>query len=165
MMPTSCHTLATLCRHETWTYLGRILDSADLHVLIVGSTSTERDQQLADRLQRRGATVWTHVVEHIEEVYQMSDAYIFPVKDRSGAMEMPLSVIEALACGTPVLTTPFGALREHMADTDAVRFFETAEELERELSILNPIQSTPRVSAHKPILITGSLFLIRSSLT
>lgn len=116
--------------------LGRILDSADVQVLIVGSTSTERDQQLADRLRRRGATIWTHVVEHIEEVYQMSDAYIFPVKDCYGAMEMPLSVLEALACATPVLATPFGALREHMADTGAVRFFETEEELERELAIL-----------------------------
>ena len=36
------------------------------------------------------------------------------------------AVLEALACGTPVLTTPFGALREHMADTGAVRFFERA---------------------------------------
>jgi glycosyltransferase involved in cell wall biosynthesis len=132
--------------------LGRILDAADVQVLIVGSTSTERDQQLADWLQRRGATVWTHVVEHIEEVYQMSDAYIFPVKDCCGAMEMPLSVLEALACGTPVLTTPFGALREHMADTGAVRFFETAEELERELAILrsNPIDTASVCSKAAP---------------
>ena len=55
-------------------------------------------------------------IENIEEVYQLSDLYIFPVEAKNGSIGMPLSIMEARGCGIPVLTTDFGSLKHYLDD-------------------------------------------------
>jgi glycosyltransferase involved in cell wall biosynthesis len=46
----------------------------------------------------------------VEEIYQAADVYVFPVQDDGSAIATPMSVLEAMACNLPVITTRFGAL-------------------------------------------------------
>jgi len=67
--------------------------------------------------------ILTEYLPHVEHLYQASDAYVFPVTSTDNAIEVPLSVLEALACDVPVVSTRFGGLprlfgeRQHPAVT------------------------------------------------
>jgi len=79
-------------------------------ILVVGSTSTEQDKDLVDELRIAGVKVITDYLENIEEIYQFSDCYVFPVTSETASIEVPLSVLEAMACNLPVVTTRYGGL-------------------------------------------------------
>jgi len=82
------------------------------NVLLVASPDTQQDPEERRRLDEAGVTVHRQRVEDLPAVYRAADVYVFPVTDPRGCIEVPLSVLEALACGTPVVATPFGALQE-----------------------------------------------------
>lgn len=87
----------------------------DLHVVLAVSTQTadQQDAQLRKQLQELShITVFDTYLPHIEELYQLADVYLFPVTDPHGCISSPISVLEAAACGIPVVTTPFGAGEE-----------------------------------------------------
>ena len=94
------------------------------HGVLVVSTQTahERDARLRQRLEEKGnITILDAYLPRIEEVYQMSDVYLFPVVDQHACIASPLSALEAAACDLPVVTTAFGALKE-LLDKDG--FYE-----------------------------------------
>jgi len=98
------------------------------HLLVVGSTSTPEDAAVRAELEAAGARVIREAVA-IEEMHRLADCYVFPVIDSEGCVEMPLSVLEALASGVPVLARPFGGLRDFLPAGEDVRYFEDEAEL------------------------------------
>jgi len=78
--------------------------------ILVASSSTRTERDLAARLAGAGAVVMTHHQDRIEFAYQMADTYIFPVLSPLDAIEQPLSVLEAAACGLNIVSTPYGGL-------------------------------------------------------
>jgi glycosyltransferase involved in cell wall biosynthesis len=82
-------------------------------VLLVVSSVTEKNEALRTRLENRPHTrIIDSYVDNIQEVYQLSDVYIFPVAAPENCIDVPLSVLEAAACNIPVVTTPYGELTE-----------------------------------------------------
>lgn len=81
-------------------------------VVMIASTANPADPSLRDRLEAAGVIVLHEFIPHIEDYYRAADLYVFPVRHGSGAIEFPLSVLEAMACNLPVASTPFGALPE-----------------------------------------------------
>ena len=92
-------------------------------MLVVGSTSTEQDKHLVKELEMTGMKVITDYLENVEEIYQLSDCYVFPVVSETASIEVPLSVLEAMACNLPVVTTRYGGLPTMFDSQDNGLFF------------------------------------------
>ncbi len=108
--------------------LQRALQGA-AQVMVVGSSAFGVDEGLARALGEAGAVVITRYVDRIAELYQMADCYVFPVRSAQGSVEIPLSVLEAMACNLPVVTTPFGELPRLFPPGDGVRYVTDEAEL------------------------------------
>ncbi len=78
-------------------------------VVIVAGTYVARDIDLLEKLRQSGCTVITGYLEHVEDVYRLSDCYIFPVL-LGNSISLPLSVLEAMACNLPVISMNYPAL-------------------------------------------------------
>lgn len=115
--------------------LARLASEPDAHVIVIGSTSTPEDLSLRLSLEKAGVRVIREFVA-VDEFYKLADAYVFPVIDVEGCVEIPLSVLEALASGLPVIARPFGGLRDVLPAGDDLRYFETEEEMVAEARAL-----------------------------
>lgn len=114
-------------------------------LLLTVSTSTTKDPHLMDQLQRtRGVKLIDRYVDSIEELYQLADCYLFLATNPTGCIEMPLSVLEAMACNLPVITTPFGGLPDFFQPRDGLFFVESAEEAVKALRSLPNVQVKTR---------------------
>ncbi len=84
------------------------------HVILVASTYAQnvKDEALrAQLLARDNVTLIHRYVPAIEEIYQLSDVYFFPVVREQCCIDVPLSALEAAACGLPVVATNYGELK------------------------------------------------------
>lgn len=103
------------------------LDS--VQIVMVGSTSLGMERDIKDKLMDAGIIVIDKYVPDIWNIYKMSDLYVFPVKSETEAIEMPLSVLEAMACNLPVITTRFQGLIEHFKEDESFRYFDDEKDL------------------------------------
>ena len=105
-------------------------------VVIVGPVSTGTHQEVLHQLEEAGCIVWRKYFENVEEIYALSDCYVFPIvlkKDSMGrasadSIEMPLSVLEAMACNLQVITTKFGALPRIFEGGDGLFFADSVDD-------------------------------------
>lgn len=81
------------------------------------------------RLQMAGVIVFDEYFDKMHELYQAADCYLFPVSNPTGALEFPLSVVEACACNLPVITTPFGALPEIIREGEGFHYIRSFAEI------------------------------------
>lgn len=107
--------------------LADLARTGEWSVVMIASTSTEEDPKTRATLERAGVHVIREYLHDIERAYRAADVYVFPVRSALGSIEVPLSVVEARGCGTPVIATPFGALPELFADGGMVTYAETKE--------------------------------------
>jgi glycosyltransferase involved in cell wall biosynthesis len=105
-------------------------------VLIVASTFPPRkrfhnymktDQKLYESLKKSGCIVWKGYSKNIEEIYALADCYMFPVK-KGYSILSPLSVLEAMSCNLPVITTKFGGLTRMFKAGGKLFFIDEEEE-------------------------------------
>lgn len=105
----------------------------------------EIDPSWAHRLRMAGIIVIEEYYRDVHELYQASDAYLFPVSDPTGAVEYPLSVIEACACNLPVITTRFGGLPETIREGNGFHYYDRISEISEKIAAIR--QSRPETVA------------------
>jgi glycosyltransferase involved in cell wall biosynthesis len=105
------------------------LQNGDNQVVIVGSSSTLIDWKLLNYLRRSGCIVWNSFIPRIEEIYALSDCYVFPCFDLSCSIESPLSVFEAMACNLPVICARLNALKRIFIEGDGLFFIDNEVEI------------------------------------
>ncbi len=106
-----------------------LIQRAGCQVVLIGSTSTPQNEALANELQQQGIMVISSYVPSIERYYQAADCYVFPVTSDTGAIAVPLSVLEALACNLPVVTMSYGDLPVLFPPVDGLAYVQSDNEL------------------------------------
>ena len=109
--------------------LSKIQKIEDVQVVLVGSSSTPTENDLKDRLIKAGVCVIDKYIADIPKVYKMSDAYIFPVVNNIACIDMPLSILEAMACNLPIITRKFGGLENNFEESKGFYYFDNDEQL------------------------------------
>jgi glycosyltransferase involved in cell wall biosynthesis len=104
------------------------LVDADTQVVIVGSDYLEIDQTLFNDLASFGIVIIKGYQPLVEELYQLADCYIFPTLP-GNSLSMPLSVIEAMACNLPVITTRFKSLENVFDEDNGLYFIDSQDDL------------------------------------
>lgn len=87
---------------------------------------------IAEALNENGVKVIRDYLPNVEEIYQMADVYLFPTKSAEYVISIPLSVMEALACGTPVVGYDSFQNLKHIGINDAkgITLIEEKNQLE-----------------------------------
>lgn len=83
--------------------------------LLVTSTATKNEQDVSLKDELSGCSnlrIIDTYIPDIEEIYQLSDVYFFPVKEVANCIDIPLSCMEAAACNLPVVTTDYAEMKE-----------------------------------------------------
>lgn len=106
------------------------------NVVMAASTTTEADPDMISNLRRAGVRVFHTYIPGIHELYQASDCYVFPATERGASIEFPLGVLEAMACGVPVVSTKYGALAEIDFDTEWIHFADDLDSFVHEIEAI-----------------------------
>jgi glycosyltransferase involved in cell wall biosynthesis len=56
----------------------------------------------------------------MEEIYNLANVSIFPARTMAGKFDIPLAVIEAMACGKPVIASSLDRLRYFLNDNNSI---------------------------------------------
>lgn len=113
----------------------KISKSIDAKTVFVCGEFKENDSDIVARLKTSGIVVFDNYIDRIQDIYSLSDCYLFPTRYSDSAIGMPLSILEALSCNIPVVSTKFGVIQEIVDKGDGIAFFdedETAIKLVRE---------------------------------
>jgi glycosyltransferase involved in cell wall biosynthesis len=113
-----------------------LLQLNNAKILLVLSTSAGSEEWLHKELAKTNVTIWRGFFPNIEDVYAIADVYIFPVFEELNSIEIPLSVLEALACNLPVITTRYGGLNTILQDGEGLFFIEMDNNLPELVSII-----------------------------
>lgn len=135
------------------------LQQGNNQVVVIGSTSLPMDDDIYKSLVESGCIVWRKYFENINEIYSLADCYVFlvvrkgnhrnSVFEKTGCIDMPLTVMEAMACNLPVITTKLGALPRMFTEDDGLFFTEADEDI---LQKLNTIKAGVEVRTRKKVL-------------
>lgn len=117
-----------LNRNRNHELLIRLQRESDWQVLVVGSTTAPFVPEVEAALVDAGVVVARRYFEDINLVYGLADTYVFPVTDPNGSIEFPLTVLEAMACDRPVVSTRFLALPEYLDEGPAFAYFDASFE-------------------------------------
>jgi len=115
-------------------------------VLLVGSTSLPQDKNIKNRIISNGGIVIDRFFPNIEEIYQLSDLYLFPVQEEGAAISFPLTILEAMACNLPVISTQFGVLPYFLKEEKGFIWMNTTEEI---LEKINKVRQMKKINTRK----------------
>ena len=102
--------------------------------MVVASGMFE-DENVVRTLHEAKVTIHKGYLENVEEVYHMADAYLFPTRSAEFVISIPLTVMEALSCGVPVIGyKSFENLKEITDSEGGITLIDDAEQIDEVLS-------------------------------
>lgn len=127
------------------------IETEENQVIIIGNRSMGIEKYLYQSIKESGCNVWVKYFKNIEEIYALSDCYVFPTPpmNRINSIEIPLSVLEAMSCNLPIITTRFGALPRVFREGEGLFFAENEKEI---LDVLEKIKKGVKVKTREMVL-------------
>lgn len=108
-------------------FLKDITKNKDIQFVLVGRGSTKFEDDTAKSLRESGVKIIESYTPDIQELYELSDCYMFPTINPIGSIDVPLSVLEAMSANLPVITTSFGGLRNIFPEVEGLRYARESE--------------------------------------
>jgi glycosyltransferase involved in cell wall biosynthesis len=99
-----------------------------IQVVVAGSLYMGTNHEFIQQLEQAGFRILKGYQPRIEELYMLADCYIFPTQP-GVSITMPLSVLEAMACNLPVITTRFVGLVQAFAPGGGLTFIDDADDI------------------------------------
>lgn len=96
-----------------------------------------RDRNLGHAVRFTGAV--TNVVDYV----QAADAFVFPTEDDT----LPLSLVEAMSCALPVISTPVGGMRDFLVDGQNGLVVPIADQTALQTALRQVITGGPQIEA------------------
>ncbi|MBC7333497.1 MAG: glycosyltransferase family 4 protein [Actinobacteria bacterium] len=126
----------------------------DMQVVVVASTTIRKDIKIYNNLIDSRIKIIDYYVEDIENIYNLSDVYVFPVTRRPYAVEVPLSVMEAMACNLPVISTRFAGLPTFFPEGDGLIYINTENDIIRSLYFIKDriLENNLKIRTRKKVL-------------
>lgn len=95
----------------------RLKDCDDIFPLVIGSSTVTPDLELMKSLENGNVKIICRYLPEVEKYFKAADCYLFPTLNPDFAIQLPLSVLESISCGTPVLATKYEALPFFLDET------------------------------------------------
>ncbi len=142
--------LASLTKERNLNVFKEIQKQDGNQVLIIGRENEILDNQVISDLREAGCIIWIKHFPKIEEIFNMADCYVFPTINKKACIEMPLSVLESMACNLPVITTKFGGITKVFESGGGLFFTENTDDTFNAIEIINnnQIEITTREKVH-----------------
>jgi glycosyltransferase involved in cell wall biosynthesis len=103
-------------------------------VLLIASTSNPSEDRSYSELQGNNRIIlWKKYFPKIEEIYSLADVYAFPVFEDQNSIEIPLSVMEAMACNLPIVSSKYGALERIFSPGEGLFFVDNEDEMDEHI--------------------------------
>jgi len=122
------------------------LQDKGTQVVIVGREKEKIDMNVVSSLQSAGCKIWIRHFSKIEEILGIADCYVFPTVDPSACIETPLSILEAMSCNLPIITTRFGSIPELFEEGEGLRFFNDRNGLKEAFASVDEVRTRQKVS-------------------
>ena len=108
-------------------YLIEIQKETDNQVFLVGRATTKNEKGVEQALRKTGIVVTDGYNPNIEEFYGLADCYVFPTTTTVGSIDVPLSVLEAMAQNLPIVSTRFGGLPRMFKEENGFFYSDAAD--------------------------------------
>jgi len=128
------------------------IKSQNIELIIVSSTTIKENEKVKRSLQKSGVKIFDKYLPHVEEVYNLSDCYLFPTFNENNCIEIPLSVLEAMACNLFIISTKFGGLNNLFQEGDGLKYVNSNEDIIHEIKNLQNNLSYKKVNTRNKIL-------------
>jgi glycosyltransferase involved in cell wall biosynthesis len=138
----------------------KALQDLDQAQVLLAASSARQDADLTDELLRAGVRILQGQAPPVELIFGLSDLYVFTsatpsIPERSSAIDLPLSVFEAMACDLPVVTTRFGGLPDLFGDGPGFRYVSNPfDDSEWRKKVGDALQEDPGNNRQKVLLCT-----------
>lgn len=107
-----------------------LLQIHDAKILLIVSVTNPSEQSAYNEMAGTTAFVWKEYFPNIEEIYAMTDVYVWPALDELNGIEIPLTVLEAMSCNLPVISTEYGALSRLFQQGEGLIFIKNEEQIQ-----------------------------------
>ncbi len=121
--------MASITKQRNLEIFNKLQQEKNIQVVIIGRENEQYDESVFKKLKQNGCLIIQKHFEDIKTVYCMADCYLFPSIHKSACIETPLSVLEAMACNLPVITTKFGCLPRMFNSVQGLFFVNNEEEI------------------------------------
>lgn len=128
--------LASFKQERNLQILNQLNNIENCKLLLVGRKGEKVDRNLIEYMENGGSIIWIKHFESIEEIYHLADCYIFPTIDSTACIETPLSILEAMACNLPIVTSRFGVLPRLFVEKNGFFYFDDQNEMENKILII-----------------------------
>jgi len=96
----------------------------NIMVLLIGRPH-DFDAKLVKEVTERGCIVYNRFFKNIDEIYRLSDVYVFPTRSIKNAIDLPLSILEAMACNLVVVTSQLDGIITYWNNNPELGFYIT----------------------------------------